>query len=97
MIIWTFLIVMSGLLFARRITRAGEKAQREPAALKNKFVHSMFCRMLDRKFAEDFALYIIWSRPRQGGMRTLAAWDVVQKDCPADEIAFQHRARVLMS
>lgn len=66
----------------------------------------MFPHMFDPKFEEGFALYIIWARPKSGGMRTLAAggfnamiaaWDVVQTECPEDELKLQQRARVLRS
>jgi hypothetical protein len=60
--------------------------------------------MFDPKFDDDFALYIIWARPASGRMHTLAAgglramlaaWEVVQEDCPTEELTLQHRSRVL--
>ncbi len=62
--------------------------------------------MFDPKFEEGFALFVIWSRPKSGGMRTLAAAgfnammaasEAVQTDCPTEELTLQHRARVLRS
>lgn len=62
--------------------------------------------MFDPKFQDDFALYIIWARPRSGGMYSIAAggfsammaaWDAVQHDCPTAELTLQNRARVLRS
>jgi hypothetical protein len=61
--------------------------------------------MVDPKFEPDVALFIIWRRPRRGGMHTLAAgsfkamkvaWEELQGDYPADELTLQHRARILM-
>lgn len=62
--------------------------------------------MFDPKFDETAAIFIIWARSEQGGMRTLAAggfnamaaaWEAVQTDCPTEELTLQHRARVLRS
>ena len=62
--------------------------------------------MFEPEFEEGAALYIIWARPKKGGMRTLAAdglramlaaWEALQEDCPAKELTLQHRARVLRS
>ena len=66
----------------------------------------MFESMFDPKFKETAAIFIIWARSTRGGMRTLAAggfnamiaaWDVVQTECPEDELTLQQRARVLRS
>jgi hypothetical protein len=62
--------------------------------------------MFDPKFQDSFALYIIWVRPRQGPIYTLAAggframeaaWNEVQAECPTDELTFQQRSRILKS
>lgn len=64
------------------------------------------CLMFDPKFDETAAIFIIWARSKQGGMRTLAAggfnamaaaWEAVQTECPEDELTLQQRARVLRS
>ena len=61
--------------------------------------------MFDPRFAPDVALFIIWRRPRGGGMHALAAgsfkamavaWEALQDDYPADELTLQQRARVLI-
>ena len=66
----------------------------------------MFEFMFEPKFDETAAIFIIWARSKQGGMRTLAAggfsamvaaWEAVQADCPTEELTLQHRARVLRS
>lgn len=66
----------------------------------------MFEFMFEPKFDETAAIFIIWARSEQGGMRTLAAggfdamaaaWEAVQTECPEDELTLQQRARVLRS
>ncbi len=53
----------------------------------------MCLSMFDPKFEDGFALYIIWARPASGRMHSLAvgglramlaAWEVVQQDCPTE-------------
>ena len=53
----------------------------------------MSSHMFDPKFEEGFALYIIWARPKSGGIRSLAAdgfnamaaaWEAVQAQCPTE-------------
>ena len=65
----------------------------------------MFSKMVDPKFEPDVALFIIWRRPRCGGMHTLAAgsfkgmlaaWEAMQGDHPDDELTLQHRVRVIL-
>ena len=80
------------LIFARRIPLAGARC--------SIYVLNMF----DPKFAHGAALFIIWRRPRTGGMETIAAgthramrgaWDAIQDQYPDDELTLQHRARVI--
>jgi hypothetical protein len=60
--------------------------------------------MFDPKFEPGAALFIIWRRPRAGGMETIAAgthramrgaWEAIQDQYPDDELTLQNRARVL--
>ena len=60
--------------------------------------------MFDPQFNPEYALFIIWRRPRHGGMETVAAgahramrgaWDAIQDQYPEDEITLQNRARIL--
>ena len=62
--------------------------------------------MFDPIFRPGEALYIIWRRPKHGGMETIAAgshramraaWDAVQDEYPEDELTLQNRARVMSS
>ena len=64
----------------------------------------MFMSMFDPVFEPGAALFIIWRRPKWGGMQTLAAgshkamvgaWEALQEDYPDDELTMQHRARIL--
>ena len=61
--------------------------------------------MFDPRFDPNDALFIIWRRPRAGGIHTvaagsfnamIAAWRAVQEDYPDDELSLQNRARILM-
>jgi hypothetical protein len=60
--------------------------------------------MFDPKFDPGAALFIIWRRPRTGGIETVAAgthramrgaWEAVRDQYPDDELTLQNRARVL--
>lgn len=60
--------------------------------------------MFDPRFDPSAALFIIWRRPRTGGMETIAAgthramrgaWSAVQDQYLSDELTLQHRARVI--
>uniref|UniRef100_UPI001AE07BCF hypothetical protein n=1 Tax=Pararhodobacter sp. SW119 TaxID=2780075 RepID=UPI001AE07BCF len=56
-------------------------------------------------FEPGAALFIIWRRPRHGGMHSLAAgslkamtvaWEALRDDYPGDELTLQQGTRVLM-
>lgn len=62
-------------------------------------------RIHEPRFDPSVALFIIWRRPREGGMEAVAAgslramraaWDAVQQDHPRDDLTLQQGARVLM-